>query len=128
MSDASSPPTWGPLRSFGRIKSRTLKPRQAALFDTLLPTVALPQTPIVRGETASLSIAAASIVAKVHRDRLLRDLDATFPVYGFARHKGYGTATHQAALRAHGPCVVHRHSFAPVTSWQLPLPEPEPAP
>ena len=93
-----------------------------------LPTVALPQTPIVRGETASLSIAAASIVAKVHRDRLLRDLDATFPVYGFARHKGYGTAAHQAALRAHGPCVVHRHSFAPVASWHLPLPEPEPAP
>lgn len=91
-----------------------------------LPGVALPQTPIVRGESHSLSIAAASIVAKVCRDRLLRDLDARFPRYGFASHKGYGTAAHDRALGAHGPCPAHRRSFAPVAARQLPLPAPGP--
>ena len=79
-----------------------------------LPESPLPQEPIVRGDRHCLSIAAASIVAKVTRDRLLVALDAEFPAYGFARHKGYGTAAHGAALRAHGPCAEHRHSFAPL--------------
>jgi len=74
----------------------------------------LPQEPIIRGDRHCLSIAAASIVAKVTRDRLLVALDSDFPAYGFARHKGYGTAAHHAALRAHGSCVAHRHSFAPL--------------
>ncbi len=74
----------------------------------------LPQEPIIRGDRHCLSIAAASIVAKVTRDRLLVALDGEFPAYGFARHKGYGTAAHHAALRAHGPCVAHRQSFAPL--------------
>jgi ribonuclease HII len=69
---------------------------------------------IVAGDGRSLSIAAASIVAKVTRDRLMLAMDAAFPGYGFARHKGYGTAAHQAALERLGPCPQHRRSFAPV--------------
>lgn len=70
---------------------------------------------IVRGDAISLSIAAASILAKVSRDRIMcREADPAFPVYGFARHKGYGTAEHQRALARHGPCPIHRLSFAPV--------------
>lgn len=106
------------------IAALPLTPDYLLLDAFRLPAATMPQTPIVRGETASLSIAAASIVAKVHRDRLLRDLDGAFPAYGFARHKGYGTAAHQAALHAHGPCAVHRRSFAPVAARQLPLPLP----
>ena len=69
------------------------------------------EVPIVHGDTLSYSIAAASIVAKVTRDRLMRDLDEHYPVYGFARNKGYGTAEHIAAIREHGPCALHRRSF-----------------
>ncbi|HEX5505823.1 MAG TPA: hypothetical protein VFW96_24615, partial [Thermomicrobiales bacterium] len=69
---------------------------------------------IIRGDQVSLSIAAASIVAKVTRDRALRALDADFPLYGFGRHKGYGTRDHRAALCRHGPCREHRRSFAPL--------------
>ncbi len=84
-----------------------------------LPTSALPQTPIVRGDRESLSIAAASIVAKVTRDRALAALDGLYPHYGFGRHKGYGTAGHQAALREHGSCIEHRQSFAPLRALAL---------
>ncbi len=69
---------------------------------------------IVKGDSLSLSIAAASIVAKVTRDRLMRELDALHPAYGFAIHKGYGTRRHLQALREHGPCPEHRRSFRPV--------------
>ena len=71
---------------------------------------------IVGGDGRSLSIAAASIIAKVTRDRMMAAYDAEFPHYGFARHKGYGTAAHQATLAAHGPCPIHRKSFAPVAA------------
>ena len=70
-----------------------------------------PQTTVVGGDARSLSIAAASIVAKVTRDRIMVACDPDFPEYGFARHKGYGTAVHLAALDAHGPSTVHRRSF-----------------
>ncbi len=79
-----------------------------------LPSSSLPQTPIVRGDRECLSIAAASIVAKVSRDRAMIALDQRFPHYRFGRHKGYGTAAHHAALRAHGSCAEHRQSFAPL--------------
>ena len=69
---------------------------------------------VVGGDAKCLSIAAASVVAKVTRDRLVVALDAKYPQYGFAQHKGYGTAAHVAALRQHGPCPVHRRTFAPV--------------
>jgi ribonuclease HII len=88
---------------------------QALLLDALLlPGVLLPQRSIIKGDTLCLSIAAASIVAKVTRDRLMVELHQHYPVYGFARHKGYGTEAHLAALRAHGASPVHRQSFAPV--------------
>lgn len=72
------------------------------------------QRALVRGDSRSWAIAAASIVAKVERDRLMIELDAAFPVYGFARHKGYPTRHHLTALAEHGPCPHHRQSFRPV--------------
>lgn len=71
---------------------------------------------IVKGDSRSLSIAAASIVAKVTRDRIMVGHDATYPLYGFARHKGYGTAFHKDALLRHGPTPLHRRSFAPIAA------------
>jgi ribonuclease HII len=79
-----------------------------------LQQINLPQQAIIRGDAKSLSIAAASILAKVTRDRLMIELDAHYPHYGFAQHKGYGTARHLAALAQHGPCPLHRHTFAPI--------------
>jgi len=72
------------------------------------------QLPVVGGDGRCASVAAASILAKVHRDGLLRELDRLHPHYGFAEHKGYGTPRHLASLREHGPCEHHRRSFAPV--------------
>jgi len=80
-----------------------------------------PQTAIVKGDTLSYSIAAASVLAKVTRDRLMSDYDARYPGYGFAGHKGYGTAQHLAALAEHGPCPIHRRSFAPLRPAELEL-------
>lgn len=74
---------------------------------------------IVEGDGRSLSIAAASIIAKVTRDRIMIGHDSTYPQYGFARHKGYGTAFHQEALTRHGPTPLHRKSFAPVAAFFL---------
>ncbi|MBL8574484.1 MAG: ribonuclease HII [Hyphomicrobiaceae bacterium] len=73
-----------------------------------------PGEAVVKGDARSRSIAAASIIAKVTRDRLMTAMDELYPAYGFARHMGYGTAAHLEALRAHGPCPLHRFSFAPV--------------
>ncbi len=74
----------------------------------------IPQVSIVDGDKHSLTIACASVLAKVWRDRYMMDLDAEFSEYGFAQHKGYGTAAHLRALRMHGPCKEHRRSFLPV--------------
>ncbi len=79
-----------------------------------LDQVNLPQERFVKGDARIVSIAAASILAKVHRDRIMVDLAQRYPLYGFERHKGYGAAAHLAALEAHGPCPDHRHSFAPI--------------
>jgi ribonuclease HII len=79
------------------------------------------QTALVGGDALSLSIAAASVVAKVTRDRLMLALDALYPQYAFAQHKGYGTALHMARLREHGPSPVHRRSFGPVSQLVLAL-------
>lgn len=88
---------------------------QAALIDGRLRLAgsSLPQQPVIRGDTLSLSIAAASILAKVSRDRHMQGLELGYPEYGFARHKGYGTAAHMTAIERHGPCAEHRLSFAP---------------
>lgn len=76
-----------------------------------LSALAYPQKSLVRGDRRSASIAAASIVAKVTRDRLMVEADRLFPQYGFRRHKGYPTREHLAALRHHGPCPIHRRTF-----------------
>ncbi len=87
----------------------------ALLLDALLlPDVPLPQRSIIKGDALCLSIAAASIIAKVTRDRLMLQLHEQYPLYGFAQHKGYGTDAHLAALREHGASPIHRQSFAPV--------------
>ncbi len=85
------------------------------LIDALtLPEVSLPQKGIIHGDQLSLSIACASIVAKVSRDRYMVEQDSLYPDYGLARHKGYGTREHVLNLQQRGPCPIHRMSFAPV--------------
>ncbi|WP_119321910.1 ribonuclease HII [Capsulimonas corticalis] len=84
-----------------------------------LPVHGIPcahQKAIVGGDGLSVSIAAASILAKVTRDRMMAAYDKKYPEYGFAKHKGYGSAVHMAALREHGACPIHRRSFAPVAA------------
>jgi ribonuclease HII len=82
------------------------------LIDAMrLAEAGLPQRAIIGGDAVSASIAAASVIAKTFRDQLMRELDAQFPLYGFARHVGYGTRAHLSALREHGACPLHRRSF-----------------
>lgn len=95
-------------------------PQHALVDGTRVKTLRFPQTPIVKGDSRSYSIAAASVLAKVTRDRLMVEYHERWPAYGFADHKGYGTAQHLAAIAEHGPCPIHRRSFAP-----LKQPEPE---
>ena len=81
----------------------------------------LPNTALVKGDSRSYSIAAASVLAKVTRDRMMVGFHARWPVYGFAEHKGYGTQRHLAAIASHGACPIHRRSFAPLKSQQQQL-------
>ena len=86
-----------------------------ALIDGLpVPQFPIPSKAIVKGDSKSASIAAASILAKVHRDVLMAKYATTYPQYGFGKNKGYGTAEHVAALKKYGPCPIHRKTFAPV--------------
>ncbi len=96
------------------LKRLTPAPQALLLDALLLPDVAVPQRSIIKGDALCLSIAAASIIAKVTRDRMMHELHASYPHYGFAQHKGYGTPAHLAALREHGPTPHHRRSFSPV--------------
>ena len=89
--------------------------------DYPVPGLSCNQRAIVDGDARLISIAAASVVAKVVRDRIMGRLDRVWPHYGFARHKGYATPEHLAALACHGPCPLHRYSFAPVIELELPL-------
>jgi len=91
------------------------------LIDALRLDCSLAQRALIHGDALSASIAAASIIAKVERDRLVREWDPVFPAYGLASNKGYSTPHHLAALREHGPSPLHRQSFAPV--WNAPLPQ-----
>jgi ribonuclease HII len=84
------------------------------LIDAMRVDHPCPQTKLIYGDSLSLSIAAASVIAKVHRDALMRKLDAVHPEYGLASHKGYGTPEHRRALAEFGPCPMHRMTFAPV--------------
>jgi ribonuclease HII len=89
-------------------------PEFALIDGNQLPPLAIPAQALIGGDASVPAIAAASILAKSHRDALMRTLDATYPQYGFARHFGYATPEHLAALRRCGPCALHRRSFAPV--------------
>lgn len=76
-----------------------------------IPGVQIPQIPVIKGDAKCISIAAASILVKVTRDRIMEEMDAQYPVYGFAKHKGYGTKEHTEAIRKYGPCPIHRRTF-----------------
>jgi ribonuclease HII len=93
-------------------------PADALIIDAVkLREVDLPQSVFNFADSISLSVAAASILAKVTRDRMMVDLAAQFPEYGFERHKGYGTRAHRAALQATGPSCIHRQTFKPIRAW-----------
>ncbi len=97
-------------------------PPQHVLVDGLsVKSMFFPQTAIVSGDALSYSIGAASILAKVSRDRLMVQMDQAYPGYGFANHKGYGTEEHYAAIKTLGPCPIHRQSFSPFRPQQSEL-------
>ena len=96
------------------VEGLRLKPVKVLVDGNRIPTLDVLAEAVVRGDSLVKSISAASILAKVHRDRLCLELDRQYPHYGFARHKGYGTAEHLAALSRHGACEHHRRTFAPV--------------
>jgi len=96
-------------------------PPDHLLIDAMKLNCDMPQRAIIHGDALSASIAAASILAKVERDRMITKWDPVFPVYGLASNKGYSTPKHLAALREHGPSPLHRQSFAPV--WNAPVPQ-----
>lgn len=97
------------------VEGLRLKPAKVLVDGNRLPVLDVLAEAIVKGDATVPAISAASILAKVHRDRWCAEYDREFPQYGFAAHKGYGTAEHLAALRAHGACPQHRKTFAPVT-------------
>jgi len=93
------------------LEALPIRPQHVLVDARNIPGVDAPQNCFNKGDGIDFSIAAASIVAKTHRDRLMDDLAREFPLYGFERHKGYSTPEHQAAIRTHGPCAIHRKSF-----------------
>lgn len=101
--------------AMARAVERLDTPPTALLIDAKkLPQFNIPQEPIIKGDSKSISIAAASVLAKVSRDALMLEYDRKFPMYGFKDHMGYGTAAHMVALKKHGPCLIHRKGYAPV--------------
>ena len=101
--------------SLNRCRKKQLRKNICVLVDgNMSPELPYKTVSILKGDSRSLSIAAASIVAKVTRDRIMVSYDKTFPQYGFSKHKGYGTKSHIDALKKHGPCAIHRKSFAPM--------------
>lgn len=106
------------------VDALAIEPDEALVDGDRCPLLACPVRAIVKGDRDVPVISAASILAKTVRDAMLADLDRQYPIYGFARHKGYGTREHLAALARHGPCEAHRRSFAPVAQAELDLPPP----
>jgi ribonuclease HII len=104
-----------------RLATAQLSPQPDHVLIDGLPVCNFPiaHTALVNGDALSFSIAAASVIAKVTRDRMMLDFDAQFPHYGFAQHKGYATELHLERLRTHGPCPIHRRSFHPVCQTEF---------
>ncbi|MFQ5355385.1 MAG: ribonuclease HII [Mariprofundaceae bacterium] len=96
------------------VEGLSILPSRVLVDGNRIPDLSMPAEAIIGGDETIQEIAAASIIAKVVRDRLMSRLDRLFPSYHFARHKGYGTKVHMDALREHGSCPIHRKSFAPV--------------
>lgn len=101
------------------IASLTPQPEYVLIDGRFTLPLGIPQQALIRGDQQSYSIAAASIIAKVYRDQVMVQYHDQYPVYGFARHKGYGTPEHLAALRTYGPCPIHRRSYRPVETANL---------
>lgn len=99
------------------VSALSKRPDYLLIDGNQLPKFDIPCQAIVHGDSLSRSIAAASIIAKVTRDRMMQGYHAEWPAYGFDQHKGYGTAQHLAAIQAHGPCPIHRLSFEPIKSF-----------
>lgn len=118
--------------SMARAVAKLAEPPDMVLIDGLsVPDFPFPQKAIVKGDSLSLSIAAASVIAKVQRDRWMIEMAEKYPQYGFERHMGYPTKAHLESLRAHGPCPIHRRSFRPVAQLsfsfdELPSPRSKP--
>lgn len=111
--------TWEAMRrAFGKLDPL---PDVALIDGKPVKNFPVEHKPLVKGDSISLSIAAASIIAKVERDRLMVQYAEQYPEYGFERHKGYGTAAHREAILRFGPCPIHRHSFAPIAQRELNL-------
>ncbi|CFY08406.1 Ribonuclease HII [Syntrophomonas zehnderi OL-4] len=103
-----------------RLAGKALLPKpDFLLIDAVkIPDIDINQLAIIKGDTLSMSIACASIIAKTERDQIMKAYDLLYPNYGFARHKGYATREHLLALEAYGPCPIHRHSFEPIKSMR----------
>lgn len=101
------------------VAALAIPPDEALVDGNRCPALACRVRAIVKGDRDVKAISAASIIAKTTRDAMLRELDKVYPLYGFAQHKGYGTPEHLAALDRHGPCPIHRRSFAPVVQSEF---------
>jgi ribonuclease HII len=104
------------------VEALSTKPDFLLIDGNQIPHFEIPTESLVQGDGLSISIAAASIIAKVTRDRIMIELDEKYPKYGFRRHKGYATEQHRQAIHEHGPCPIHRKSFDPVRSMLSPPP------
>jgi len=104
------------------VSSLEVRPRILFVDGDRAPRTGLPERLLVEGDALSCAVACASILAKTHRDALMRELDAQYPDYGFAKHKGYGTPEHSRALKALGACAVHRITYGPVAALLRPDP------
>jgi ribonuclease HII len=106
------------LAFYDAIKGLDIKPEHVLTdFVQIRKITKMHQTNIIQGDSMSLTVAAASIIAKVYRDNIMINMHETYPQYHFHKHKGYGTKLHVQALREHGPCKIHRKSFRPVKTY-----------
>lgn len=126
MIDAATVDAINILQATHRAMNQSLQclapiPDHALVDGNRVPSLIIAQTALVKGDSRSYSIAAASVLAKVTRDRWMDEADRQWPEYGFAQHKGYPTAEHIEALREYGPCPIHRRSFAPLRPTQADL-------